>query len=472
VTEPAGLSSLEKVEAILANPAIYELGDLIPTPDLQHGGRPRDYPSWTLILWETLLSVFLSARAVEAELSHPLVWQLIRRTVRRRFPDRKALHLPARPMRRHHYLYGRDRYLTDPTVLQALAKRHRELAARQALDLGLLDPDGPGSWTHPDLSRLIYADGKVIAPLFRARPGATRLDKTTGELIARRAEHDAGLHWEGTGEAAWGTKFVLVAARTPTLRGRIILDLDWVSKPGSEAASAMACFERLAPHCPGAHGIIYDTALRGKHHQTLLRDLGWHSINKVTAKKRGNSKARRDPHEQRKEKSVHLETKTITDPDGTERRIDLYAKGGAVGIGRLLADGTLDFVPLPRIRTHRSRAKSGRYRWYNDHRLPDRAGGGQITVRLHNNADDEKRGLNRTENVRPIPPDDPDFARLYARRNDAESINRHLDDTLWLGRAHSIGHARQHVNLLGFALCVNSVALHEHRKRRDPALAA
>jgi len=84
----------------------------------------------------------------------------------------------------------------------------------------------------------------------------------------------------------------------------------------------------------------------------------------------------------------------------------------------------------------------------------------------------DKRGFNRTENVRPIPPADPDFARLYARRNDAESINRHLDDTLWLGRAHSIGHTRQHLNLLGYALAVNSVALHEHRRRRPDQLAA
>ena len=41
-----------------------------------------------------------------------------------------------------------------------------------------------------------------------------------------------------------------------------------------------------------------------------------------------------------------------------------------------------------------------------------------------------------------------------------------------LGRAHSIGHARQHLNLLGFALHVNSVALHRHREREAPPLAA
>jgi hypothetical protein len=66
-------------------------------------------------------------------------------------------------------------------------------------------------------------------------------------------------------------------------------------------------------------------------------------------------------------------------------------------------------------------------------------------VRLHGNDEDTARKLNRPENLRPIPPGDPDFERL-PRRNDAESINRHLDDTMWLGRAHSIGHARQHLN--------------------------
>ena len=57
------------------------------------------------------------------------------------------------------------------------------------------------------------------------------------------------------------------------------------------------------------------------------------------------------------------------------------------------------------------------------------------------------------------------FDRLYRRRNDAESINRALDDTLWLRRAQSIGHTRQHLNLLTFAFGVKSLALHRHRTR-------
>ena len=108
---------------------------------------------------------------------------------------------------------------------------------------------------------------------------------------------------------------------------------------------------------------------------------------------------------------------------------------------------------------------SGLFRWYNDYALPPDLGGGIVTVRLHGDDRDRARRFNRTENVRAIPPIDPDFARLYGRRNDAESINRDLVDSMWLGRAHSIGHARQWLDLLGYAMMVNALSLLEHRER-------
>ena len=204
-------------------------------------------------------------------------------------------------------------------------------------------------------------------------------------------------------------------------------------------------FTRLAHLVEGAHGVVYDTALRGVHHQILLRDLGLLSINRVAAAVANPKTARRS--ERRVEKSAYIEDKTITIAD-REITLALYARGGAVGIGELTETGDLTFTELPRIRTHRNRDKNGKYRWYNDYQLPDRYDTQTITVRLHGNTADERRKFNRTENVRPIPPTDPDFARLYPRRNDSESINRNLEDTLWLGRAHSIGHARQHLTSL------------------------
>ena len=168
------------------------------------------------------------------------------------------------------------------------------------------------------------------------------------------------------------------------------------------------------------------------------RFLGLLPINRVTAAKANPKSPRRA--ERRIEKSARIEDKTIA-ANGQLLTITLYARGGAVGIGELTETGDLTFIELPRIRTHRNRDKNGRYRWYNDYQLPDRYGDQTITVRLHTNADDTARRFNRAENVRPIPPSDPDFARLYPRRNDAESINRNIEDSLWIGRAHSIGHA-------------------------------
>lgn len=296
-------SALEKVEAILANPAVYALADAIPPP-ASSVGRPRSYPHYMLVVYDCLLSVYRSARQVEAELSHPLIWRHMRRILKRRFPDEPSMHLPAAPMRRHHYIYGRDRYLTDPTVLGELSRIHREIACAQARELGLLRADGPGSFTHPDLSRMLYADGKVVTPLYRAQPGATRVDRQTGEVLPARFEPDAGLHFEGTGETAWGCKFVLVAARLEEEQARIILDLEAVVKPGREAAIAMECFTRLAPLIPGAQGVIYDTALRGVHHQKLLRELGLLPVNRVTAAEKGARDPRRGKGSARREERL------------------------------------------------------------------------------------------------------------------------------------------------------------------------
>ena len=317
---------------------------------------------------------------------------------------------------------------------------------------------------------MLYADGKVITPLFRAKPGDKKTDKTTGEVHYLRAECDAALHVEGTGEMVWGTKFVLIAARHSHPHSRFILDTAYVPTPGGEAGVAVDRFGALAPCLPGAHGAVYDTALRGVHHQRLMRELGWVSINRVTAasgsRKQGGGKNRK-----RVEKLVYVETKTVKTPAGAVD-IQLLSQGGRVGLGEVSDTGEPVFVPLERVRTHRNPDKRGTYRWYNDYRLPELLGGGIVTVRLHATNEDVKRKFNRAENVRQIPPGDRDFEVLYRRRNDSESINRHLDDTLWLRRAHSIGHRRQLLNLITYALGVNALSMHVHRQGLAPPAAA
>jgi hypothetical protein len=470
VKPSVGVSTFERLEALVANDALYELADAVPTPDPAAGGRPRMYPVYMWLLYDSLLSVWGSARRVEAELAHPIVWNQLRTLITDKFPDQPDRWLPAKPMRRWHYLYGRTTWLTDPAVFAQLHDIYRLCAIDQARALGLLDPDGPGSWTRPDLARMLYADGKVVTPLFRAKPDTRILNKATGELRTPRFEADAGLHFEGTGETAWGLKFVLVAVRTTDRHGRIILDTDWVPSPGGEATTALDSISRIATDAPGLQGVIYDGALRGVHHQRLLRDLGLLPINKVTAAV-GTGPNRKKTNKERVEKSTFVEQRTITLPDGAEHTVDLFARAGAIGILTLADTGEKLFTELPRIRTSRKADKIGTYRWYNHHRLPDHLGGGVLVVRLHGNDEDKIRKFNRTENVRAIPPSDPAFRALYARRNDAESINRAFDDTLWLRRAHTLGADRQRLNLLTYALAVNALALHRHRRSSsDPPL--
>src|SRR5680860_143871 len=361
-TTPTGVSRLQALEAILLNPELYRLAKEIPFPARERGGRTRAYPNFAYLFYEALISVYRSARQVEAELSHEVVWRYARRMVRKMFPDDRDIRLPGKPMRRHHYLYVRNRYLTDPAVLKRIAALHRETSCEQARELGLVDPSGLGSFTHPHLSRMLYADGKVITPLFKGRDGDTRMDKATGEIKQVRYEPDADLHFEGDGELAYGTKYVVVAARSGEARGRMILDVDWVPDTGGEAKAARGCFERLAPSVPGAQGVIYDTALRGIHHQTLLRNLGLLPVNRVTAKKKGSTKPRR-AEGRRVEKSVHVEDKKVRLPDGTHKLVSLFARRGAIGIAELSDTGESSFIELQRVRTHRTQDKSGLFRW-------------------------------------------------------------------------------------------------------------
>jgi hypothetical protein len=450
-----------QVEAILRNDAVYELAALITDGDPQRGGKRRLYPAYMLIVYEALISVYRSARRVESEIAHPLVWNLMRRVIRERFARGLSQWLPAEPMRRHHYLYGRNRLLVP--IREQLRDLLEVIAARQAVGhLGLCDPDGAGSATHPELTRMLYADGKVITPLWKAKAGERRLDKKTGELRSLRYEADAALHITGSGEPAWGTKHVMVATRGDDIHSRMILSVAPVAQVGREADIALRCIGRVSSQLPGALGVLYDGAFRGGHLLELLRDRGLLPIVPVQAKAGG-----RRAKQARVERSVLVGPGTLSSPDGT-RDVILYARAGALCLGELNADGDVGLTPLERLKLEPRRNADRTWRWYGIYQAPATHGSGTVRVRLDTTDDDRKRGFNRCEHLRPIPPSDPEYPALYHRRSDAESINRALDDSSWLGRAHSVGRDRQLLNLLGYAIAVNSLTLHRHQAGAAP----
>ena len=123
------------------------------------------------------------------------------------------------------------------------------------------------------------------------------------------------------------------------------------------------------------------------------------------------------------------------------------------------------------IKTARG-GRPGRYRLYNEYQLPQEYGGTTLRLRMHTNEEDERRGLNRVEHLRAIPPTDPEYSTFSGRRVDAESVNRSLSDTLYWRRAHSVGHTAQDADLFGFGLGMNALSWHRYRKRGDLSAAA
>lgn len=447
-----GVAGWDRIEAIFGDEQIYAIGALIPDPPVEHGGRPRHYPHFMTIAWLALLGVFRSSRQLDADLGHPELWALVRRLVQQRFPDNPDMWLREEPMRRHHFLHAR-KALVEQATQRGLLDEFEAHASRIARELGLCDPDGAGSLTHPCAERMVTGDGKVVTPLYKAKPGDCTLDETTGQLRELRADPDAKLHITGSGEPAYGNKFLLVAARSDQVHGRVILAVDQVREAGAEAAVAVAAISRVAARLPGTQGVLYDGALRGVHLQRLLHQTGILPIVPVHAATGGRK--RRKP---RTERRVRVDAQLLRRGDDTTARLQLYSEAGTLCAATLDDQGELILLPLGRRQIMRRRNADGTWRWYQEYDVPPEVGGGTIMVRLDTTDEDRKRRFNRTEHVRPIPPGDADYKPLYGRRADIESINRGLDDTLYLTRAHSVGSARQTLDLLGYAIMVNAYA--------------
>ncbi len=81
----------------------------------------------------------------------------------------------------------------------------------------------------------------------------------------------------------------------------------------------MRCFERVAPHLPGAQGVNYDMAMRGTHIDRMMREFGWLIVTGVHEDRGGGYK------------EWHIEDQEIEDLDGGIVMVSVYAKRGAAG---------------------------------------------------------------------------------------------------------------------------------------------
>jgi hypothetical protein len=462
-SEEDGLNASEKLELLMANELLWSMGERMPTKEEGTPGAPRHFPEWVWLLFAGCVSIDRSARKVAGEMRSR--WPAIVAVARQRYADRPDLWPPPKPPRRHHWQYAKLR-LKEEEQLRALISAFETGSAVQAVEMGIADANGGGSLSHPDPQRCLTGDGKVITPLYRAKPDTAIVDKETGEVLGyKKADPTAKLHVEGGGNTAWGNKVVMISGRTPDWHGRMILGLGSCPKLGGEAKVAVEIMERIRPSLPGAQALIYDGAPRGVHVRRLLQQAGILLISPPTADQA------KTPESSRVEKSGFIETRDING-----RQVSFYGFGSRIGLADFDAEGNDVFVPLERLQIKQARNTDGTYRWYGRYRLPDSHGGEDIWIRADTTDADlarKPKPVNRSENFRLIPPGDPDYEELYGLRPDSEANNRQLEDTLWINRAHSNGDDAQLLDLLGYALLYNSIAIGLHRLRagEPPGLA-
>ena len=402
------------------------------------GGR-RTYPAYMWLLFDALLSVYGSARRVEAELRTRSSGATSARSSQQRFPDEPPW-LPTAPMRRHHYLYGRTRWLTHPEVLADLARdppraRRRPGPRARAPRPGRARARGPT----PTSSRMLYADGKVITPLFQAHPGDRGVDQhdRRDPPGPRRARRRAALRRHRRDRVGHQ-----VGASSPCapsdVHGRIILDVDWVPSPGGEAATAMDCFAGIAARVPGRAG----RHLRHRAARRAPPDAPPRP--RPAARQPGHRRQgrRQEAPPQPRASASRSRPTSRTDqspsPTARPRPSSLFAQGGAVGIGTLTDTGDLLFTAAPADPHPPQGRQERQYRWYNDYRAPRpprrqarSPSGSTATTKTRSGSSTAPRTSDPSRRATPTSSGSTADATTPSR------INRALDDTLFLRRAHS-----------------------------------
>ena len=418
----------EVIAAITTGPYMT-LGNLLADAAV---GRKRHHPGWVPIAYSALARHFGSFSRLDAELADGLWQQLC--TAANNAGLKPAP--PKEPFRYHLHAYWRQLLISNDVVRNELLNEFTTIAVTQARNHGLLQPDGPGSLTHPDRRRLIYGDGTIVRPRFRHRP-----DNPT-------ARHDpsAANHQRHDGKI-WGNNFVFISAREDRPYGRVLLALDRVPEPGAEAATAIKLIQhvhRIAG--PGITAVTYDGAFQGAHHDTIMQTTGLVVINKPHLASRNNDQT----GDTVKRRILGTHSHPTDHPDETCSH-QLAAINGRIADVELADDGTPTVVSwAKRQQIKRAQRHNGTYRFNLALRFPCR----------HHNRDWDTwlSPHDDPENIRLLPPEDPDFDHLYGLRPDAESLNATFKATLPTDRAPSIGWKRQLYDTIGFAILHNSLA--------------
>lgn len=460
-TEPLPMSHLQLLQALACYAPLWDLAATIDATIQPHDGpgRPRTCATIDILLFEQATWEVLSCRAVERTFADPTIWQALRNAVKTAWPDHPQRRLSEFPPTRDQHYRFRLRHLEHDDIINTIRTHNRNTSCRIATSIGLFN--GDDSFTHPAKTSLVAGDATWIISMFNTPPGGQPyINSDTGEIIPRRSDPDAvSYHRAETGP---GRYLITALARGAGGNERVILDLAFKPHKESDATTFTNITLNLSNQLPNIRGTVYDMAIHAADTDRLL-DAGLIPISKVqrTSKNKPAS-ANLGEH--------HFRTTAAT-PATTHI---IYSLDGAPCI-QLVITGEAHFVPLVREQLKRQRNNDGQHRIYGHWSIPHQPGipqhlrGARTMIRHNSDPTERAHNARRTRSLRPIPENDPDFARLYGLREDTESMHHHLKQRLWNGRARTIGLQRQTINHHAYQTRTALIALiaTHYRTRHD-----
>ena len=453
-------SIAQEIQKIVACDAFWTLAKSLDSNETHHSrsGRPRKCGSADVLIFVVAISALGSARAVHRFFRDPVQWKLICDTAVTAYPDDPTRRLSPKGITRYQFDRYRRKHVEFEHAIREFQTQTEKSMAEIARDTEMFD-SSQGSWTEPATQNIVVSDATWIASPYNSS-SPTYTDPKTGEIIPVRYDPDATPYRDNT--QANGNMLVSVIARNSHPNERLILSLDYKPHTNmSDATLAVDMTLRIFPLIPEIQGFVYDMALYANDYDRLL-SAGILPISKVQRTRTG------------KVAMFNLNEHEFTLTNGTKKNIVVHAVDGTPRIELLIGD-EIQSVGLIRIRTSRSKNRTGTYRIYGTWQIPDFAGISpklrNATTQIRHNSTDTEIANNtpRTRALRVIPETDKSFDRYYGLREDTESMHHHLKTTMTNRRARSVGRHRQLFEFIGYqiALATKTLLAWHHRTGSD-----
>lgn len=441
---PFTISTLQHLEAAAVWGPSWERAAQID-PEMAHDGPGlrMDTNAMTMILFgETIVECGGSALKAQRLLADPLVWERLCRAVELAYPNDPTRRLHPTPPTYMQWWRFRRLYLGD---VERLRHAKRLEAVKVAQQIGLLNPDN-GSVTHPSRDNVVVGDAKVLNGMFNTPP----IDPTTGLPSARR--HDPDMDTYHKGDKRTGRRMVSATTRSDHFNERVMLDVTTMHvTEGNDGTRftdmVLELNEVLGFPVPVAG---YDMALYAANHDRLMA-AGTAPVGKVHRNAKGQPK------------SMQLGEHSFKLVDGTKQQHPVLVVDGWPGIIIPTVDGK-KWVALEPVQVRNARNKDGDWRWWQYWQVRDlpevaRDLRGAVVHIRHSYSAKDDGDESRSQVLRIFPEGSPGYNLLFPKRNDIESMHRHLKDLMFNDRVSTIGDRNLRIWLHDYQSRVNRSAL-------------